>query len=212
MRSFSLPLHEFLAMTESAPITWNQPGKIRTGSIGGPLEGVLLRVVDADGNEVQPGEVGELTVKSPGTTIGYWNNPEATAESLRDGWLYSGDLVTQDAEGYYWFAGRKKELIVRGGSNISPQEVEAVLYQHPAVAEAGVIGIPDETWGEVVVAYVARQERVSATEAELIEFAKEQIAAHKVPEKVVFLPSLPKSAVGKVQRRALKEQYRSAHA
>ena len=171
-----------------------------------------MRVVDADGNEVQLGEVGELTVKSPGTTIGYWDNPEATAESLRDGWLYSGDLVTQDAEGYYWFAGRKKELIVRGASNISPQEVEAVLYQHPAVAEAGVIGIPDETWGEVVVAYVARQEGVSATEAELIEFAKEQIAAHKVPEKVVFLPSLPKSAVGKVQRRALKEQYRSAHA
>ena len=212
MRSFSLSLHEFLAMTESAPITWNQPGKIRTGSIGVPLEGVLLRVVDAGGNEVKPGDVGELTVKSPGTTIGYWNNPEATAESLRDGWLYSGDLVTQDAEGYYWFAGRKKELIVRGGSNISPQEVEAVLYQHPAVAEAGVIGIPDETWGEVVVAYVARQEGVSATEAELIEFAKEQIATHKVPEKVFFLPSLPKSAVGKVQRRALKEHYRSAHA
>ncbi len=96
--------------------------------------------------------------------------------------------------------------------HISPQEVEAVLYQHPAVAEAGVIGIPDETWGEVVVAYVARKESVSATEAELIEFAKEQIATHKVPEKVFFLPSLPKSAVGKVQRRALKEHYRSAHA
>lgn len=212
MRAFSLPLHEFLGMTESVPITWNPPGKIRTGSIGVPLEGVLLRVVDADGNEVKSGEVGELTVKSPGTTIGYWNNPEATAESLRDGWLYTGDLVTQGAEGYYWFAGRKKELIVRGGSNISPQEVEAVLCQHPAVAEVGVIGIPDERWGEVVVAYVARQEGVSATGAELIEFAKEQIAAHKVPEKVFFLPSLPKSAVGKVQRRALKEHYSSAHA
>ena len=108
-----------------------------------------------------------------------------------------------------WFAGRKKELIVRGGSNISPQEVEAILYQHPAVAEAGVIGIPDETWGEVVVAYVARKEGVSATEAELIAFAKEQIAAHKVPEQIYFLPSLPKSAVGKVQRRALKEHYRN---
>jgi long-chain acyl-CoA synthetase len=211
-RAFSLPLNELLGMTESVPITWNPPGKIRPGSIGVPLEGVLLRVVDADGNEVKLGEVGELMVKSPGNTIGYWNNPEATAETLRDGWLYTGDLVKQDAEGYYWFAGRKKELIVRGGSNISPQEVEAVLYQHPAVAEAGVIGIPDETWGEVVVAYVARQEGVSATEAELIEFAKEQIAAHKVPEKVFFLPSLPKSAVGKVQRRALKEHYRSAHA
>ncbi len=212
MRAFSLPLHEFLGMAESAPITWKPPGKIRPGSIGVPAEGVLLRVVDADGNEVNLGDVGELTVKSPGNTIGYWNNPEATAESLRDGWLYTGDLVKQDAEEYYWFAGRKKELIVRGGSNISPQEVEAVLYQHPAVAEAGVIGIPDETWGEVVVAYVARKEGISATEAELIEFAKEQIAAHKVPEKVFFLPSLPKSAIGKVQRRALKEHYRSAHA
>jgi len=169
-------------------------------------------VVDADGNDVKLGDVGELIVKSPGRTIGYWNNPEATAETLRDGWLYTGDLVKQDAEGYYWFAGRKKELIVRGGSNISPQEVEAVLYQHPAVAEAGVIGIPDETWGEVVVAYVARKEGVSATGAALLEFAKEQIAAYKVPEKVFFLPSLPKSHVGKIQRRALKEHYRSAHA
>ena len=211
-RAFSLPLHEFLGMTETAPITWNPPGKIRAGSIGVPLEGVMLCVVDAQGNEVIPGEVGELTVKSPGNTIGYWNNPEATAEGLRDGWLYTGDLVKQDAEGYYWFAGRKKELIIRGGSNISPQEVEAVLYQHPAVAEAGVIGISDETWGEVVVAYVARKEGVSATEAELIEFAKKQIAAHKVPEKVVFLPSLPKNPVGKIQRRALKEHYSSAYA
>ena len=212
VRAFSLPLIEMLGMTEIAGITWNPPGKMRSGSIGVPLEGVLLRVVDVDGNEVKPGGVGELTVKSPGITIGYWNNPEATAEALRDGWLYTGDLVKQDVEGYYWFAGRKKELILRGGSNISPQEVEAVLYQHPAVAEAGVIGIPDETWGEVVVAYVARKERVSATEAELIEFVKKQTAAHKVPEKVVFLPSLPKSAVGKVQRRALKEHYSSAHA
>jgi long-chain acyl-CoA synthetase len=211
-QAFSLPLLEILGMTESPVHTWNPPGKVRTGSIGVPLDGILLRVVDGDGNEVKLGDVGELTVKSPGTTIGYWNNPEATAETLRDGWLYTGDLVRQDAEGYYWFAGRKKELIIRGGSNISPQEVEAVLYQHPAVAEAGVIGIPDETWGEVVVAYVARKEGVSATEAELIEFAKEQAAAHKVPEKVVFLPSLPKNAVGKVQRRALKEHYRSAHA
>ena len=211
-RAFSLPLHELLGMTEIAPITWNPPGKIRTGSIGVPLEGVLLRVVDADGNEVKPGEVGELIVKCPGNMIGYWNNPEATAEVLREGWLYTGDLVKQDGEGYCWFEGRKKELIIRGGSNISPQEVEAVLYQHPAVAEAGVIGIPDETWGEVVVAYVAQREEVSATEGELIEFAKEQIAAHKVPEKVFFLPSLPKSAVGKVERRALKEHYRSAHA
>ncbi len=211
-RAFSLPLHEFLGMNESAPITWNPPGKIRPGSIGVPLEGVLLRVVDAEGNEVQPGEVGELMVKSPGNTIGYWNNPEATAETLRDGWLYTGDLVKQDAEGYYWFTGRKKELIVRGGSNISPQEVEAILCQHAAVAEVGVIGIPDERWGEVVVAYVARKEGISATEAELIEFAKEQIAAHKVPEKVFFLPSLPKSVIGKVQRRELKEHYHSAHA
>lgn len=211
-RAFSLPLHEFLGITEIAPVTWNPPGKMRPGSIGVPSEGVLLRVVDADGNDVKLGDVGELIVKSPGTTIGYWNNPEATAETLREGWFYTGDLVKQDAESYYWFAGRKKELIVRGGSNISPQEVEAVLDQHPAVADAGVIGIPDETWGEVVVAYVARQEAVSATEAELIEFVKKQIAVHKVPEKVFFLPSLPKSAVGKVQRSALKEHYRSAHA
>ncbi len=95
-------------MTESAPITWNPPGKIRMGSIGVPLECVLLSVVDVDGNEVKLGDVGELLVKCPANTVGYWNNPEATAETLRDGWLYTGDLVKQDAEGYCWFAGRKK--------------------------------------------------------------------------------------------------------
>jgi long-chain acyl-CoA synthetase len=204
-KAFGCPVYEFLGMTEVAPITWNPPGRVRVGSLGIPVEGVTLRVVDSGGREVSTGEVGELTVTSQGNMIGYWRNYEATATTVRDGWLYTGDLVRQDEDGYCWFVGRKKEIIVRGGSNISPQEVEAVLYQHPAVAEAGVVGFPDANWGEAVVAFVSLRGRLSATETELIEFVRERIAAYKVPQRVIFLPSLPKTAVGKIQRRLLKE-------
>lgn len=204
-KAFGFPLYEFLGMTEVAPITWNPPGRVRVGSIGIPVDGVTLRVVDSAGKEVPTGEVGELTVSCAGNMIGYWHNYEATATTVLEGWLYTGDLIRQDHDGYCWFLGRKKEIIVRGGSNVSPQEVEAVLYQHPAVAEAGVVGFSDADWGEAVTAFVSLRGGLSATETELIEFVRERIAAYKVPQRVIFLPSLPKSAVGKIQRRLLKE-------
>jgi long-chain acyl-CoA synthetase len=136
---------------------------------------------------------------------GYWNDPEATAAVVRDGWFHTGDLARCDAEGYYWFSGRAKQIIIRGGSNISPQEVESSLLEHAVVREAAVIGRPDPVWGEIVVAYVVRQDGESLSEAELIKFASARMAAYKTPEKIIFRGALPKTATGKMDRRALRE-------
>jgi long-chain acyl-CoA synthetase len=141
--------------------------------------------------------------------MGYWKDPEASAEAIRDGWYHTGDLARCDSDGYYWFAGRVKQIIIRGGSNISPQEVEAVIGEHPAVREAAVIGRPDPTWGEIVVAYVTLKDGQSMTEKELIEFARARIAAYKTPEHIIFKDSLPKNATGKMDRRALREAERA---
>src|SRR5207248_3046670 len=139
-------------------IAWNRRGAVRNGSIGTASDGVELRV-DA--------ETGELAVRSPSVFVGYWNDPEATANTLIDGWLMTGDLVRRDSDGYVWFQGRRKEVIIRGGSNVSPQEVEEALYQHPAVMVVGVIGVPDECFGECVVACVSLSAGKSATAEEL---------------------------------------------
>jgi long-chain acyl-CoA synthetase len=140
---------------------------------------------------------------------GYWQDPDATAAAMRNGWLHTGDLASRDADGYYWFAGRKKEIIIHGGSNVSPQEVEAVLYQHPAVEEAGVVGRPDPVWGEIVVAFVALRSGHSVAETELIAFARERLADYKTPEGIRFQAELPKSPSGKIQRRTLRDAERA---
>src|SRR5262249_11684687 len=158
---------------------------------------------DTRGADVPTGETGEIVVRSPANCIGYWNDAEATSALLRDGWLHTGDLGSRDADGYFWFTGRLKQIIIRAGSNISPQEVEEALYPHRAVFEAGVIGQPDAVYGEIVVAFVAMREGLSATEIELREFARLRLADYKVPERILFLPSLPKGLTGKVQRREL---------
>jgi long-chain acyl-CoA synthetase len=137
---------------------------------------------------------------------GYWRDPESTRAAFHDGWFRSGDLAVRDADGFYWFAGRKKEIIVRGGSNISPQEVEAALCEHPAVAEAGVVGEKDALWGEIVVAHVALCPGRRIDEQELIAFTRERLADYKVPASVVFHSELPKGTTGKIQRRALRDE------
>jgi long-chain acyl-CoA synthetase len=134
----------------------------------------------------------------------------STGAALGGGWLHTGDLASRDADGYCWFRGRKKEIIIRAGSNISPQEVEEALYRHPAVAEVGVVGQPDATYGEIVAAFVALREGCHAEPEELREFAKERLADYKVPERFVFLPDLPKGLTGKVHRRSLKEMVLTA--
>ena len=175
-------------MTEGLPLMANRPEANRPGSMGRTLGDIHLRTVD-----------GEMWVRGAGIATGYWGEPP-----FEEGWLKTGDLVEVDADGFVWFRGRRKEIIIRGGSNISPQEVEETLYRHPAVAEAGVVGEPSAEWGEVVLAYVALREGHTASGDELRAFSRRHLAEYKCPERVLFLPVLPKGATGKVQRRALK--------
>jgi long-chain acyl-CoA synthetase len=199
------PICEVYGATEMAPASWNRPGQVRIGSIGRPGEGMSFRLADSSGREVKPGEVGEICVRGSHLMTGYWQDANATSIAMRDGWFHTGDLARCDSNGDYWFSGRKKEIIVRGGSNISPQEVEAVLYQHPAVKEAGVVGRPDPVWGETVSAFVALRATHFVTELELIAFARERLADYKTPEVVIFRDELPKNSTGKIQRRALRQ-------
>ena len=202
---FGVDIREVYGMTESVPLTLNPCGKVRAGSIGPTVPNISIRVVDLRGCDVEPGQVGEIVVRSPASCLGYWEDPEATASLFDGGWLHTGDLASRDADGYYWFKGRLKQLIIRGGSNISPQEVEEALYLHPAVLEAGVIGSPDPIFGEVPVAFVALREGNDLTEAELIAHTRRLIADFKSPERIVFVDKLAKGLTGKVDRRLLRD-------
>jgi long-chain acyl-CoA synthetase len=205
--TFGITITEGCGMTEVVPYSINPVfGAKKIGSIGPPAPGMSLRLVDDLGSDVPEGEVGEVLVKSEATMIGYWQDPEATAATLQEGWLRTGDLARRDEDGYYWFVGRKKEIIIRGGSNISPVEVEGALYEHPAVREAAVVGVPSPTWGEVVHAYVALQDGTATSEAELQQFLQERLAAYKVPEAIHFLPELPKGTTGKIHRKTLRDR------
>jgi long-chain acyl-CoA synthetase len=202
---FGFSLREGYGMTETLPVTLNPKAAIRPGSIGERVKDFQVRIVDPSGRGVAMGETGEIVVRSPANCVGYWNDPEATTLLFRDEWLHTGDLASRDAEGYFWFKGRQKQIIIRGGSNISPQEVEEALYQHPAVLEAGVIGEPDPVLGEKVVAFVVLREGREAAPDELCQFARQRLADYKVPERILYLDELPKSPTGKIQRSALKE-------
>ena len=201
---FGAPVREIYGMTETVPVTCIREGAPRPGSVGPALDIVETRVVDLAGNVVGHGQSGELQVQSPANCVGYWDDPSSTAATFQDGWLRTGDLVRRDADNFFWFAGRAKQIIIRGGSNIAPQEVEEALYRHPAVLEAGVIGVPDAVYGEKVIAFVALRDGFTADEAELLDLVRSRIADYKTPERIVFLPVLPKGLTGKVHRRDLK--------
>jgi long-chain acyl-CoA synthetase len=195
---------ELFGMTEVVSCVTNPPfGPKRLGSIGKPVEQTRLRLVDDQGRDVPDGETGELLVQCPAKMVGYWNDPQATAEALRDGWLHTGDLARCDPEGYYWFVTRKKELIIRGGSNISPLEVEEVLAEHPAVHLSCVVGLPDARYGQIVAAYVALRDDAAPkpTADDLRRFVGDRLAAYKVPERVMIVPEMPLNASGKVDRK-----------
>jgi long-chain acyl-CoA synthetase len=204
-KHFGVPVREIYGMTESVPITCIPEDSLRAGSVGLALDPLDTRVADLTGNVVPDGTIGELQVQSYANCVGYWDDPQATAAAFDNGWLRTGDLVRRDPDGFYWFHGRVKQIIVRGGSNISPQEVEDALYHHPAVLEAGVIGMPDPVFGEKVVAFVALRDGLAAGEQELRDLVRSRIADYKTPERIVFLPALPKGLTGKVQRRELKD-------
>lgn len=200
---------EGYGLTEAAPAThFNPLEKRKPGSIGKPLLSTQAKVVDLkDGTtEVPPGEPGELIVRGPQVMAGYWNMPEETTVAIRDGWLYTGDIATRDEEGYYYIVDRKKDMIIASGYNVYPREVEEILYRHPAIQEAVVIGVPDAYRGETVKAIIVLKDGAALSEDEVIAYCRQYMAAYKVPRAVEFRDSLPKSAVGKILRRALKEE------
>ncbi|MGD8191218.1 long-chain-fatty-acid--CoA ligase [Brevibacillus ginsengisoli] len=202
-------LYEGYGLSEAAPVThFNPPFRERqAGSIGIPLPLTDARVVSlADGREAPYGEVGELVVKGPQVMKGYWRRLEDTAAVLKDGWLYTGDLARMTEDGIFTIVDRKKDMIIASGYNVYPREIEEVLYQHPAVLEAVVIGIPDEYRGETVKAYIAPKPGVSVTEEEIIEYCRIELAAYKVPRLVEFRQQLPKSAVGKLLKRTFRDE------
>ncbi|MBI3965927.1 MAG: long-chain-fatty-acid--CoA ligase [Chloroflexi bacterium] len=176
----------------------------RLTSIGKPLPGVELKIFDEVGNEVPAGQIGEIAIFSNRAMKGYVGQEEATRQTLSEGWLRTRDLGWVDEDGYVFLAGRKGDMIIRGGENIAPEEVESVLYSHPAVEEAAVVGVPDEEWGERVMAFIALKPGHTATEADLIEYCRQRLASFKKPEIIRFIPELPRNALGKVLRKDLR--------
>jgi long-chain acyl-CoA synthetase len=205
-------IDEGYGMTEVGLATLNPPsGIIKIGSVGRPIAGFEMSVRGDGGGELAPETPGQLHMRTPARMIGYWNDPDATAKTVRDGWLDSGDIMKVDSEGYLWFCGRKKQIIVHDGSNIFPQEVEEALLEHPAVENAGVIGIHDLMHGENVRAYVALREGVERPKVqELIDFARERVG-YKAPEEIEFLDDIPLNPTGKVDRGALKVRAAAHH-
>jgi long-chain acyl-CoA synthetase len=199
------PVEEVYGMTEIGYTAINHPAPGRIGSLGRLLPGFTAEIRDDAGRELPTGAEGRLWVRGPTSMVGYWDAPEATADTIRDGWLDTGDLMSVDADGYLWFHGRKKQIIVHDGSNITPQEVEEALLAHPAIGGAGVIGVRDPLHGENVRAYVSLREGAARPTAhDLAVFARTRVAAYKVPEEFVFLDELPLNATGKVDRVGLK--------
>ena len=197
-------------LTEAGPNTFWLPGadvRRKPGAVGFPLMHVDVRVVRADGSACAAGEPGELLIRGPHVTPGYWNNPEATAQAIVDGWLHTGDLAVCDDEGYYTIVGRLKDMIISGGENVYPAEVESVMYRHPAIKEAALIGVPDDKWGEVGRAVVVVEPGTALDEAGLIAFLREHLARYKVPKSAVFVDALPKTGAGKIDKKALVERY-----
>lgn len=178
----------------------------KAGSIGFPSFHTEARIVDERGREVRRGEVGELILRGQHVCSGYWQNQEATRAAMVDGWFYTGDLACQDAEGYYYIVGRAKDMIISGGENVYPAEVEAVLDRHPAVAASAVIGLSDERWGETPIAVVIRRADAGVTEEEIIAFCNDKLARYKIPRQVFFVAEFPLSASGKVVKRVLRDR------
>jgi long-chain acyl-CoA synthetase len=175
----------------------------KAGSIGTPIQGVEMKVVDDDGKDVPQGEIGEIVIRGHNIMKGYWDRPEATAEAITaDGWFHSGDMAKVDEDGYFFIVDRKKDLIIRGGYNVYPREVEEVLYEHPAVAEAAVIGVPDDDLGERVVAFVVAA-GTPPGERELADHVAGLLAPHKRPREVRFTDALPRNDMGKVVKKRL---------
>jgi acyl-CoA synthetase (AMP-forming)/AMP-acid ligase II len=218
IKRFKCQFFQLYGQTETGPFTTvlrpedhvlegSEAQIARLASAGRPAVDYELRIVDERGNDVAAGEVGEIAVRSEAMTIGYWGLPEETAKTIRNGWLYTGDFGRFDDEKYVYIVDRKNDMIISGGKNIYPREIEEVLYSHEAVLEAAVIGVPDDYWGESVKAFVVLKDGMKTTEKEIINLCKDNIASYKKPRSVEFVPQLPKSPTGKILKRVIREQY-----
>jgi long-chain acyl-CoA synthetase len=204
--AFGAIVLEGYGLSETSPVSSsNHPDRERKpGSIGTPLEGVEMKVFDEDDNEVAQGEVGEVVIRGHNIMKGYWQRPEATAEAMRSGWFHSGDMARVDEDGYFFIVDRKKDLIIRGGYNVYPREVEEVLYEHPKIREAAVVGVPHDQWGEEIGAAVVLHEGEELAPEQVSAYVKERIAAYKYPRLVWFLDELPKGPTGKILKREIE--------
>jgi long-chain acyl-CoA synthetase len=203
---FGCKILEGYGLSETSPVaSFNHPDRERKpGSIGTPIRDVQMKVFDEHDNEVPQGEVGEIVIRGPNVMKGYWNRPDATAEAMRGGWFHSGDLAKVDEDGYFFIVDRKKDMIIRGGYNVYPREIEEVLYEHPAVAEAAVVAVPHAELGEEVGAAVALKAGAEASPEDLQAFVKERVAAYKYPRHVWLVGELPKGPTGKILKREIE--------
>jgi long-chain acyl-CoA synthetase len=202
--TFGAMILEGYGLSETSPAaSFNFPGRAKPGSIGLPIDGVEMRVVDEAGREVATGEVGEIVIRGHNVMRGYWNRPEATAEAIKGGWFYTGDMARQDDDGFFFIVDRKKDMIIRGGFNVYPREIEEVLYEHPDVLEAAVIGVSHPIHGEEIAAAVALKPGAEATPEELRDYVKARVAPYKYPRHVWLVSELPKGPTGKIQKREI---------
>jgi long-chain acyl-CoA synthetase len=203
---FGCAVAEGYGLSETSPVvTFNHLDRTRKpGSIGTPIDGVEVRLVDVAGQDVPVGAVGEIAIRGHNVMAGYWNRPDATAEAIPDGWFRTGDLARQDADGYLFVVDRKKDLIIRGGYNVYPREIEEVLYEHPNVVEAAVVGVPHASLGEEVSAAVVLTPGAQVTAEDVRSFVKERVAPYKYPRNVWLLPALPKGPTGKILKREIR--------
>jgi long-chain acyl-CoA synthetase len=211
--AFNCKVLEGYGLSETSPVaSFNHPDKERKpGSIGTPIAGVEMKVVGEEGEDLTDGEVGEIVIKGHNVMKGYWNKPEATTEAIKDGWFHSGDMAKRDADGYFFIVDRKKDMIIRGGYNVYPREIEEVLYEHPAVREVAVVGVPDDHLGEEVGAAIALKPGAEVEPDELRDFVKERVAAYKYPRSVWLVDELPKGPTGKILKREIALPELSGH-
>ena len=205
-QAFNCKVLEGYGLSETSPVaSFNHPDRDRKpGSIGTPIEGVEMKLVDDQGNDVAQGEVGEIVIRGHNVMKGYWNKPDATADTIRDGWLHTGDMAKVDEDGYYFIVDRKKDMIIRGGYNVYPREIEEVLYEHPAVREAAVVGVPHDELGEEVGAAVVLKDGEQTSAEDLRNYVKQQVAAYKYPRQIWFYDELPKGPTGKILKREIE--------
>ena len=210
LAKFRIPLIEGYGLSEASPVvTMNAPDAARLGSVGPVIPDVRIRIVDMKGNDLPQGEIGELLVQGPNVMHGYWKLPEASAETLRDGWLHTGDLARIDADGYVYIMGRLKDMIISMGENVYPREIEELLYAYPGIREAAVIAIDDPLRGQACCCYYSLQPDASVNMSTLKKYLQKNLATFKIPREYYLLDDLPKSSTGKIQKNKLRELYDS---